>query len=492
MGGLAREQARTDNPRVTEAIRMVQPTGETMMQTLLRVGFGRKLANGEWDHVKFSRAFVADDGRYLGYEVDTDRLPQSVSLDRLAADKIAHELSIALKYHVRRWNTHGITWVVELDTSHRRPLPHSVTLDLGSWASTPYTIPIGLGHHGPVCRSLLETSHILVGGESRSGKSTWLNSALVALLARHGADRLKLALFDPKGVEFIQYRGIPHLWADIAVETGEAVALIAALAAEMDVRREVFSAAMARNLSAYNERVAPLGLEPLPLIVAIVDEVTDLSLLAGNAFMTPLTRLASKAASYGIILILATQNPKAKVLDTLIRGNLSVRIAFRVASGDHSRVILGRAGAERLPRTVRGRMMARLDADLIELQGYHVPDRWIDCLAAKLRGYRLDPTFVTDAMARASTDQSGARQMALTDLQRQLVQYAVQELGGAFPVGKLYQRFKDQLSHRQMRKLAARWEREALLLPAASENEPRRVTEELSRMAGCSSVPGAE
>ena len=98
------------------------------------------------------------------------------------------------------------------------------------------------------------------------------------------------------------------------------MALIAALAAEMDVRREVFSAAMARNLSAYNERVAPLGLEPLPLIVAIVDEVTDLSLLAGDAFMTPLTRLASKAASYGIILILATQNPKAKVLDTLIRG----------------------------------------------------------------------------------------------------------------------------------------------------------------------------
>jgi hypothetical protein len=79
----------------------------------------------------------------------------------------------------------------------------------------------------------------------------------------------------------------------------------------------------------------------------------------------------------------------------------------------------------------------------------------------------------------------------LTDLQRQMVQYAVQELDGAFPVGKLYERFKDQLSHRQVRKLAARWEREALLLPAASENEPRRVTEELCRMAGCSSVPGA-
>lgn len=464
-----------------ELVREVQAVGQETMRTLARLGFCRPLPDGTLDHIKFSRIFLSTGAVWAVYEIDAARVPRGVKLVRVIADDTLHELTIALGRRVHKLNTTGASLAVELDADHRRPLPRRAALDVAGWPDTPYLIPVGLGHGGLELRSLLETSHILVGGESRSGKSTWLNTMLVALLLRHKPDALQLALIDPKGVEFVLYRDMPHLCRPIAVEPAEAIETVEALAAEMDRRQRMFQAALAKNLSAYNARAAALGLSILPLLVVVIDEVTDLALLAGKAFTDPLTRLASKAASFGIVLVLSTQNPKAEVLNTLIKGNLSVRIAFRVATPEHSRVILGVSGAEGLPRTVRGRMMARLDADLVELQGYFVRDEWVAMLTNRLRGYRLDPKMGVTISPAASVDES--HQPPLTDLQHRLVQYAVKELERAFSIGRLFEAFRDEISKPELSALAQAWERRGWLSSPAYQGAPRLVMPVLGELS---------
>ncbi|MFN2156272.1 MAG: hypothetical protein ACK2UX_13630, partial [Anaerolineae bacterium] len=189
----------------------------------------------------------------------------------------------------------------------------------------------------------------------------------------------------------------------------------------------------------------------------VIDEVSDIALQCGlrSTFYKNLIRLSSKGAAFGLVLVLATQNPKAEVLSTLIRGNMSTRIAFRVSSADHSRTILGRSGAQELPRTVRGRMLARLDQALTPLQGFYVSDEAILSLA---RG------------------QVNGQAPVLTPIERALIAYALQELGGAFPIGRLYERFRGEISHRQLVKLGQRWESKGWLTPPPSATEARQVT----------------
>jgi DNA segregation ATPase FtsK/SpoIIIE-like protein len=143
------------------------------------------------------------------------------------------------------------------------------------------------------------------------------------------------------------------------------------------------------------------------------------------------------------------------VLSTLIRGNMSTRVAFRVSSAAHSRTILGRGGAQELPRTVRGRLLARLDRALTPLQGFYVSDEAILALAERW---------------------TEGQTPALTPLERTLVDYAVQELDGAFPIGRLYEQFRGQISHRQLVKLGQRWEGTGWLTPPPSATEARQVT----------------
>jgi DNA segregation ATPase FtsK/SpoIIIE-like protein len=210
----------------------------------------------------------------------------------------------------------------------------------------------------------------------------------------------------------------------------------------------------------FSERAGEAGLEPLPLVLVIVDEVADIALQCGlnSVFYKNLIRLSSKGAAFGLIMILATQNPKAEVLNTLIRGNMSTRVAFRVNSIEHSRTILGCSGAQHLPRTIRGRLVARLDESLVHLQGYYVPDE--DVLALTRRW-------------------AGNAAPALAPVERALVRFACAELAGGFPVHRLYEQFKGEISYRQIVALARRWEGCGWLLPAPSAVEPRQVSDEL-------------
>jgi S-DNA-T family DNA segregation ATPase FtsK/SpoIIIE len=434
----------------------VHRAAQHIRDALTRLGYCYETKSGELIEVSYRQLGLVGD-RYGLLEIDVQRLPPRVRIDKLSQAETLHHLTAVVGKPVHVLNTTGLTYCVELQLRPVRRLPRRVPLDLAARPEGPYMIPIGQGMEGAEWRSLLETSHILVGGESRSGKSTWLNAALVALLAAHTPDELQLALIDPKGVEFTPYDGVPHLVRPVAVTPAAASAVTSGLVTEIDRRRDLFAAVYARDLASYNERMRRTGGQTLPLILVVVDEVTDIALQCGlrSTFYQNLIRLSSKGAAFGLILVLATQNPKAEVLSTLIRGNMSTRIAFRVSSAEHSRTILGRSGAQDLPRTVRGRMLARLDQALTPLQGFYVSDEAILSLA---RG------------------QANGRAPALSPLERALVAYALQEFDGAFPIGRLYERFRGQISHRQLVKLGQRWESKGWLSPSLSATEARQVT----------------
>lgn len=447
------EQNILRDPRweVTEAARRIQ-------QALTRMGLCYETKDGHLVEVSYSRIGVVGD-QYGLLEVDLQRLPRKVTVNKLAHRDTLHHLTAVVGKPVKKLNTTGLTYCVILSPEPKGRLPKRVELDVDSRPPGEYMIPVGQGCQGAVWRSLLDTSHILVGGESRSGKSTWLNCLLAALLNVYDANRLNVAIIDPKGVEFTAYAGIPHLAVPIAEEPKQASEVTDWLMGEMNRRRHLFTGYFAKNLMAYNSRAD----KPLPLIVTVIDEVTDIALQCGlrSRFYTNLIRLASKAGSFGIILVLATQNPKAEVLNTLIKGNLSTRIAFRVATPEHSRTILGVSGAEKLSREIRGRMLARLDAELVELQGFLVNDAQIMALAKRLS--------------------SGLINSQLEPIERDLVAYAVEHLGGGFKIGELARAFAgdERTSAWHIRKLAERWEQEGLLTKPAHATAPRMVTPRL-------------
>jgi hypothetical protein len=444
-----------------------QQAARRIRDALTRLGHCYRTTRGDLVEVSYKRLGVVD-RQYAVLEVDVQRLPPRVSISKLTSPDTLHHLTAVVGKPVHKLNTTGLTYCVELQPRARQRLPSRVSLDLESRPPGTYMVPIGQGREGGEWRSLLDTSHILVGGESRSGKSTWLNAMLVALLAAHTPRELRLALIDPKGVEFAPLAGLSHLVQPLADDPRTASAVTGWLVEEMDRRQQLFAGVYARNLPTYNARVRERGEEEaLPLVLVVIDEVSDIALQCGlrSAFYRNLIRLSSKGAAFGLILVLATQNPKAEVLNTLIRGNMSTRIAFRVSSIEHSRTILGTAGAQVLSRTIRGRMVARLDDSLVQLQGFYVPDEAVLALADRWAGSQ------------------GAQ---LTPVERALVRYAQRELDGAFPVARLYEQFKGDISYRQLAKLGRQWEHKGWLSPPPSAIEARQVTGELQELASTS------
>jgi energy-coupling factor transporter ATP-binding protein EcfA2 len=362
-------------------VRHLETLFRGVRHTLLNRGlYGKR--DGGIQEVLWKRVILLDDLGIVAFEVQVDQLP--IKIERLLDPDVAHQIQASLGgRRVRVTNSQGLIFGVALEPDEPRPptrLPRRVALNLATRPAGKYLVPIGQGTGGAVWRSLLETGHVLVGGESGSGKSTWLHAMLVALLSAHTPDKLQVALADPKQVEFQVYRDAPHLFAPVTTETGEVTALTGALLDELDRRRARFAEVGARNLINY----CHLTGESLPLALLVVDEVTDMALEAGlkSPFYKDLIRLVSKGRAFGLVVVLATQNPKAEVLNTLIRGNMSTRVAFRVATANHSRTILGMSGAEKIPRSVRGRLVVRLDRDLETLQGFDVTDVAVRSLVA--------------------------------------------------------------------------------------------------------------
>lgn len=196
----------------------------------------------------------------------------------------------------------------------------------------------------PRVNDLSGMPHLLIAGTTGSGKSVCVNSLLCCLLLNNTPTELRMILVDPKRVELTGYNGIPHLLAPVVVDAEQVVGALQWVQREMDARYHRFSQVGARNIVEYNKKNTP----PLPYMIVLVDELADLMMLAPDETERSLTRLAQLARATGIHLVLATQRPSVDVVTGLIKANFPARIAFAVASGTDSRVILDQPGAERL------------------------------------------------------------------------------------------------------------------------------------------------
>jgi S-DNA-T family DNA segregation ATPase FtsK/SpoIIIE len=234
------------------------------------------------------------------------------------------------------------------------------------------------GH--PITANLEAMPHLLIAGTTGSGKSVCVNAILTSFLLNNTPDDLRLVLVDPKRVELTGYNGIPHLLAPVVVETDRVVGALQWMTREMDKRYHEFAKIGARNITDYNARMKTQGGRKFPFLLIVIDELADLMMIAPDQTERTITRLAQLARATGIHMILATQRPSVDVVTGLIKANFPARIAFAVASGTDSRVILDQPGAERL--LGRGDMLFQAPdaAAPVRLQGVFVSDHEIQKL----------------------------------------------------------------------------------------------------------------
>jgi len=357
----------------------------------------------------------------------------------------------------------------------RVTLPMSVKLDLTHPPERALSIPFGVTGTGSQLLDLAQPNHLLIAGTTQTGKSSWIQAALVTLCSFNTPEQIRLVIVDPKG-EFVHWHNTPHLYAPIAAESQSAMRLINDVVADMDRRRKLFEAATARNLTQYQIRTG----QHLPLLVVVIDEFVDLALEIGRAYIPVLMRLVNKAASYGIRLILATQSPKAEIVDSALRQQCSIRLSFRCTDVWQSEAVLGQGkrDAARLPN-IPGRFVAQLPgaSELIEGQAYYVDDDLLDAVTDRLRA-ATSPQTLDAAQGQAAL-------IVLTDDQRDMLRWALNECDGYFKLRELSREFYGTLTAPQsLRDLAQQWEAAGWLHKPARANASRLIGSELRKAVG--------
>jgi len=212
-------------------------------------------------------------------------------------------------------------------------------------------LTIGLGKDisgNAIIGDLSNMPHLLIAGATGSGKSVCVNTIISSILFNARPDEVKFLMIDPKVVELSNYNGIPHLILPVVTDPKKASIALNWAVNEMTRRYKMFAEQVVRDMKSYNKKAEINGLEMLPHIVVIIDELADLMMVAPNVVEDAICRLAQMARAAGIHLIVATQRPSVDVITGLIKANIPSRIAFSVSSSIDSRTIIDMGGAEKL------------------------------------------------------------------------------------------------------------------------------------------------
>ena len=256
-------------------------------------------------------------------------------------------------------------------------------------------LPIALGKNisgTPIISDLASMPHLLIAGTTGSGKSVCINTIILSLLYRHTPERCKFILIDPKMLELSTYEGIPHLLCPVITEAKKAASVLGWVVKEMESRYRLMTKEGVRNIDSYNIKHKL----PMPYIVVVVDEMSDLMLVAGKEIENYIQKLSQMARAAGIHIIMATQRPSVDVITGTIKANFPTRISFQVTSKIDSRTILGEQGAEQL--LGKGDMLYMSSANkILRIHAPFVSDNEIEKINNFIRS-QAEPDYVDEIL----------------------------------------------------------------------------------------------
>jgi len=256
-------------------------------------------------------------------------------------------------------------------------------------------LPIALGKSisgFPIVGDLTAMPHLLIAGTTGSGKSVCINTIILSLLYKLTPEKCKLILIDPKMLELSTYEGIPHLLCPVITEAKKAISALGWIVKEMESRYKLMTREGVRNIEGYNNNNKII----MPYIVVIVDEMSDLMLVAGKEIENYVQKLSQMARAAGIHLVMATQRPSVDVITGTIKANFPTRISFQVSSKIDSRTILGEQGAEQL--LGKGDMLFMSSANrIMRIHAPYVSENEIEKINSFLRSQE-EPDYVDEIM----------------------------------------------------------------------------------------------
>ncbi len=300
-------------------------------------------------------------------------------------------------------NTVGI----ELPNNIRENVYLSEILANADFKKKDIKLPIALGKNisgKPVVGDLAFMPHLLIAGTTGSGKSVCINTIILSLLYRHTPDKCKFILIDPKMLELSTYEGIPHLLCPVITEAKKAASVLGWVVKEMESRYRLMTKEGVRNIDGYNAKHKL----PMPYIVVVVDEMSDLMLVAGKEIENYIQKLSQMARAAGIHIIMATQRPSVDVITGTIKANFPTRISFQVTSKIDSRTILGEQGAEQL--LGKGDMLYMSSANrIVRIHAPFVSDNEIEKINNSLR-IQAEPDYIDEILNFADEKEIGNSQ----------------------------------------------------------------------------------
>ncbi|MEJ8751215.1 DNA translocase FtsK [Lagierella sp. ICN-221743] len=277
---------------------------------------------------------------------------------------------------------------IEVPNSNKEMVFFKEIIDSEEFTNLSSPLPLGLGKDiqgNTIVSSIEKMPHLLIAGATGSGKSVCINSIILSILFKSNPDDVKMILVDPKVVELGIYNDIPHLAIPVVTNPKKASFALNWAISEMERRYKIFSNNYVKDIKAYNVKSAEEDLEKLPYIVIIIDELSDLMMVAAGEVEDAITRLAQMARACGIHLIIATQRPSVDVITGTIKANIPSRISFAVSSQIDSRTILDMSGAEKL--LGRGDMLFLPSGQSkpIRIQGAFISDKEVENIVSYLK-----------------------------------------------------------------------------------------------------------